>query len=134
VERFRDLRSLGLRSNGFVRYFKSSIGSGSAALDVQSSYKSKDRGSIRWRITNIASTTAEVTVLDAYTGNLAARVLRPQERFQDELSLDEFYGWYDLILTVAADPTFKYRLAGHFETGEDSFSDPALGGVVTLKG
>ena len=50
------------------------------------------------------------------------------------MSLDQFYGWYDLIVTVAGDPTFKYRLAGHVETGEDSFSDPALGGLVTLKG
>ena len=47
---------------------------------------------------------------------------------------DEFHGWYDLIVTVAGDPTFKYRLAGHVETGQDSFSDPALGGLVTLKG
>jgi hypothetical protein len=34
----------------------------------------------------------------------------------------------------ASDPTFNYRLAGHVETGKDSFSDPALGGLVTLKG
>jgi phospholipase C len=49
-------------------------------------------------------------------------------------SLTQFFGWYDLIVTVAADPTFKYRLAGHVETGKDSFSDPALGGLLTLKG
>ena len=54
--------------------------------------------------------------------------------FEGELSLDQFYGWYDLIVTVAGDPTFQYRLAGHVETGKDSFSDPALGGLVTLKG
>jgi phospholipase C len=46
-------------------------------------------------------------------------------------SLDEFFGWYDLIVTVAEDPTFEYRLAGHVETGQDSFSDPAMGGLVT---
>jgi phospholipase C len=50
------------------------------------------------------------------------------------LSAEEFYGWYDLIVTVAGDPTFKYRLAGHLENGEGSFSDPALEGLVTLKG
>jgi phospholipase C len=49
------------------------------------------------------------------------------------LSLNQFHGWYDLIVTVTGDPTFKYRLAGHVETGKDSFSDPALGGLVTLK-
>jgi len=35
-----------------------------------------------------------------------------------------------LIVTVAGDPTFNYRLAGHVETGPDSISDPAL---VVLK-
>jgi phospholipase C len=51
-----------------------------------------------------------------------------------EVRLDEFFGWYDLIVTVAGDSTFNYRLAGHVETGQDSFSDPALGGLITLKG
>jgi phospholipase C len=37
------------------------------------------------------------------------------------------------MVTVAGDPTFEYRLAGHVETGKDSFSDPALGGLVSLK-
>jgi phospholipase C len=48
--------------------------------------------------------------------------------------LSQFYGWYDLIITVAGDPNFNYRLAGHVETGADSISDPALGGLVNLKG
>jgi len=59
--------------------------------------------------------------------------LQPGDSFEDELKLEQFHGWYDLIVTVDGDPTFKYRLAGHVETGKDSFSDPALGGLVTLK-
>jgi hypothetical protein len=58
---------------------------------------------------------------------------RSTETFEDEFSLDQFHGWYDLVVTVAGDATFKYRLAGHVETGKDSFSDPALGGLVSLK-
>ena len=50
------------------------------------------------------------------------------------MSLDPFFGWYDLIIMVSEDPSFKYRLAGHVESGQDSFSDPAMGGLVTLKG
>jgi len=49
-------------------------------------------------------------------------------------NLVRFHGWYDLIVTVAEDSAFHYRLAGHVETGKDSFTDPALGGLVTLKG
>jgi phospholipase C len=120
--------------NGFVRYFKGSIGSGAAALDVRSSYGSGDSGSIRWRISNLSSAPAEVSVLDAYTGNLKTELLEHHEKFEQNLSLDEFHGWYDLIVTVGGDASFNYRLAGHVETGEDSFTDPALGGLVTLKG
>src|SRR5262249_4179912 len=53
--------------NGFVRYFKGSVGSGGAILNVGSSYDTKNRGSIAWNITNVGSQ-AEVNVLDAYTG------------------------------------------------------------------
>jgi phospholipase C len=47
------------------------------------------------------------------------------------MSLHQLYGWYDLIITVTGDPTFNYRLAGHVETGDDSISDPAIGGFGT---
>jgi phospholipase C len=120
--------------NGFVRYFNGSIGSGAAALDVRSSYDVEgNHSSIAWKITNVAAKQAQVTVLDAYTGKASLRLLQPQETFADELSLGQFHGWYDLMVTVAGDPTFEYRLGGHVETGKDSFSDPALGGLVSLK-
>jgi phospholipase C len=121
--------------NGFVRYFNGSIGSGAAALDVRSSHdRDDDRGSLEWNITNVAASHAEVHVLDAYTGELSTWLLPPCQTFEGKVSLDRFHGWYDLIVTVAGDPTLNYRLAGHVETGRDSFSDPALGGLVRLKG
>jgi phospholipase C len=119
--------------NGFVRYFKGSGGPAAAALDVASSYKTADRGSIQWKIKNSGANEAEVSVLDAYTGNVAQRSLHPNAAFVGLLSLNPFYGWYDLIITVAGDSNFSYRLAGHVETGDDSMSDPAMGGLVTLK-
>jgi phospholipase C len=61
-------------------------------------------------------------------------LLEPGGNSEGELSLKDVNGWYDLIVTVAGDPTFKYRLVGHVETGRDSISDPAIGGLVTLKG
>jgi phospholipase C len=121
--------------NGFVRYFKGSIGSSAAVLNVRSKHdRGGDCGSIEWKITNLAAKHAEVSVLDAYTGHSRTQPLRSGEKFEEKLALREFYGWYDLIVTVAGDPAFKYRLAGHVETGRESFSDPALGGLVTLKG
>jgi phospholipase C len=121
--------------NGFVRYFNGGIGSSAAILDVVTRYNIGQGPNIGWNITNFGSTEAEVIVLDAYTGNLlTTRVLHPHATVVDKLSLDQFFGWYDLIVTVGGDPAFKYRLAGHVETGEDSYSDPALGGLVALKG
>jgi phospholipase C len=120
--------------NGFVRYFNGSVGSGAAVLDVRSRYEIEDHGSIGWSITNVTARNASVSVLDAYSGNKVTRLLRPRETFEDEWSLQQFHGWYDLIVTVAEDPTFDYRLAGHVENGRDSISDPALGRLVTLHG
>jgi phospholipase C len=120
--------------NGFVRYFNGSVGARAAALDVRSSYDTGGRGAIGLSITNVGASHAEVSVLDAYTDNfLITQRLQPHETFAHGLSLDQFHGWYDLIVTIAGDPTFKYRIAGHVETGRDSFSDPALGGLVTLR-
>ena len=121
--------------NGFVRFFKGSVGSSAAELDVVSKYdRGEDSGAIELRITNLASSPADVSVLDAYTGKTRTKHLQPGHAFANDLELEEFGGWYDLIVTVANDATFNYRLAGHVETGRDSISDPALGGVVTLKG
>ena len=120
--------------NGFIRNFAGSSGPGAAALDIRSNYITAGVGSIGWSITNIATTKATVSVLDAYSGKEVTRLLEPRQTFADECSSPDFLGWYDLIVTVTQDPAFRYRLAGHVETGRDSFTDPALGGLVTLKG
>jgi len=121
--------------NGFVRFFTGIIAHGANALDIQSQYGSDRGSSIQWIITNGASGPAVVNVFDAYTGrNVTTELLRSKEWVDGKLTLDKFHGWYDLIVTVEGDPVFKYRLAGHVETGKDSFSDPAMGGLVTLQG
>ena len=120
--------------NGFARYFKGSIGSKAANLAITASCGFENFGSIGWSITNVSTTNATVTVLDAYSGNKVTRLLLPHQSFEEtEWSLQQYFGWYDLVVSVSQDSTFEHRLAGHVETGRDSFSDPALGGLVTLK-
>ncbi len=114
--------------NGFTRYFKGSTTAGAAALEVRESYDTNGQGSIGWRITNVGVANATVSVLDAYSGQVVTQRLEAGQSFENLWSRESFFGWYDLIVTVAEDPTFNYRLAGHVETGRDSFSDPALGG------
>ncbi len=132
-----------------MRYFHGNIGAKAAVLDIRSRYRIEghgwddrdwdgnnwgDRGSersasIELKITNVSAQPVLVDVLDAYTGNQGSRVLRPNDTSEGEQSLGEFHNWYDLIVTVDEDPAFKYHLAGHVETGRNSFSDPALGNI-----
>jgi phospholipase C len=119
--------------NGFTRAFKGSVGAGAAALHVHSEYGTDDEGSIWLSVRNAGSQKASVTVLDAYSGEKVVRVLGSGGHAEGELSLKRFHGWYDVVVTVAEDPSFEVRLTGHVETGRDSFSDPAMGGLVTLK-
>jgi hypothetical protein len=86
-----------------------------------------DGGSIGWRISNAGTQRATVSVLDAYNGQVVTRQLLPGQSFEAMWSRQDYFGWYDLTVTVAEDPRFDYRLAGHIETGRDSSSDPALG-------
>jgi phospholipase C len=118
--------------NGFVRSFNGSVGAGAAMLRVHASYGTEDHGSIRLSISNLGSTAAGVIVLNAYTGESRAHYLDRHDRYRHEVELEQYHGWYDLVITTEGDPTFNYRLAGHVETGRDSISDPAMGGLVIL--
>jgi phospholipase C len=116
--------------NGFMRQFKGAVGSYSAILEVHVEHERDGHGSIKLRIVNVGTSKATVVVTDAYTGDNDLRLLWPGQTFEDETrGLDRFYGWYDLVVKVVEDPAFETRLAGHIETGEDSLSDPALGGL-----
>jgi phospholipase C len=118
--------------NGFFRAFKGGIDAAGvrAKLDVRAEYDDEDHGGIALHIANGGAHTAEVTVLDAYTGHEFKQLLAPREDLEVERSLEAFHGWYDLVVRVTGDAGFEYRLAGHVETGKDSVTDPALGGLV----
>lgn len=46
------------------------------------------------------------------------------------MDLPDTRGWYALVITVPSDPRFESRSAGHLENGEDSISDPGMGGLL----
>jgi phospholipase C len=100
---------------------------------VQTRYGRGDHGAVELRITNTGKSKATAILVDAYTGDQDLRFLRPGETLETDNRCDRFYGWYDFVIKVNEDSTFERRVAGHVETGEDSFSDPALGGLVKLK-
>jgi phospholipase C len=116
--------------NGFFRGFKGTIlNSERAILDVHAEYD-EDNNTIRLEISNRSSRTARITVMNVYRSRSMTTVLGPGDTDSKSWSLSATGGWYDLIITVDGNPHFEYRLAGHLEDGEDSISDPAMGGLV----
>ena len=116
---------------GFLLYFKGRLSG--LALHVRAESKSYE-SAIKLSLRITGSHQASVTVIDAYSGAQITRSLGANFGQADcEISLDRFGGWYDLLVTAAEDSTFAYRLVGYVETGRDSVSDPAMGGLLTLK-
>jgi phospholipase C len=112
--------------NGFFRSFK---GGNLASLDVVASYDER-HNEISLNIRNHSSDRATVTVRNRYTSRETTLTLKPGEAQTEQTSLSRTRGWYDLVITVAGDPQLAYRYAGHLENGQDSISDPAMGGLL----
>jgi phospholipase C len=112
--------------NGFFRSFKGGVSGISPKLDVHATYNEASVA-ITLKISNEAAQTANVHVLDKYTGNSSAQELKPHQSISKSWSLTPMFGWYELVITIDQDPAFECRLAGHLETGQDSISDPAMG-------
>jgi phospholipase C len=43
------------------------------------------------------------------------------------IGLGHTHGWYDVLVTVKGFPAFKRALAGRYDNGRPSTSDPQLG-------
>ena len=115
--------------NGFFRAFKGGIaGATRTDLKVVPTYEPVTE-SISVAVTNQGTQTAEVVMKNVYTGEVVRQALLPGKSFTKLWHLKEVYGWYDLTVRVASDASFLRHLAGHVETGKDSATDPAIGGL-----
>jgi phospholipase C len=113
--------------NGFFRGFTS--GSPASELDVLASYDERP-AAIRLRVTNPGAHRVRISIRDGYGSRLRTRFLAAGETVTERWPLSRSRGWYDLQVTVQGDPHFQRRYAGHVETGEDSVTDPLMGGLV----
>jgi phospholipase C len=113
--------------NGFFRGFTS--GDAASELDVRAAYDERDAG-ITLRLRNPGRRRVRLAVRDRYGARTRTRSLGPGETATEQWSLSRSRGWYDLVVTVDGDPHFQRRYAGHVETGRDSVTDPAMGGLV----
>jgi phospholipase C len=113
--------------NGFFRGLGGSVSAlHQAQLDVRALYDGGD--GLVLTITNPSSHTAHVTVVDQYAGKEVELTINAGQSDSRHFPPNRFAGWYDLVITVASDPSIKYQFAGHLENGKDSTSDPAFGG------
>jgi phospholipase C len=75
---------------------------------------------------NHGSQSAQVDVTNAYSGKSIRVELHAGQSTETTYELHPTFGWYDLVVTAESDSTFRYQLAGHVETGEESRTDPAI--------
>jgi phospholipase C len=69
---------------------------------------------------------------NAYGLRSQKMVIQPGLSANPSFDLAPSYCWYDLTVRVERFEQFTRRYAGHVETGQPSFSDPQLGGVLPL--
>ncbi|MCQ8277926.1 phospholipase C, phosphocholine-specific [Acetobacteraceae bacterium KSS8] len=109
--------------NGFLRSF---AGGGRLGLSVQAT-EHPDAESLVLELSDGSGLGALVRLHDAYSDRTSQVVVPPGHTVRHAIQAGETFGWYDVTLTIAADPTFRVQLAGHVETGRDSITDPGIG-------
>jgi phospholipase C len=112
--------------NGFYRRYQGSVAHDAANLVIDTEHERRGEA-LRVTFTNRGSSEARVIVTDVYTGRATVETIPARGAFSREWDLAENHRWYDLIVQVAGDSTFRQQLAGHVENGEDSYTDPAMG-------
>jgi phospholipase C len=115
--------------NGFFRSFKGGTSRQRAKLEVRVVYDC-DSSNITLHISNRSSHVLKASVFNAYTSKSTTLALGLGDTDSKSWTLSRTGGWYDLTITVDGDSPFVYQLAGHLEDGEDSISDPIMGGLV----
>jgi len=113
--------------NGFMRAFKGSIGLGGVNLETHTIYDPA-ANAITLSITNRSASAVVLKILNAYSGNRTTHAVDAGKSIALPRALTPTFGWYDFVITADTDPDFEDRFAGHVETGQNSFSDPLMGG------
>jgi phospholipase C len=112
--------------NGFLRTFTTGA---LIPLGITVGYDER-HDEISLSITNTGRAKAKVLVRDGYTSRPVTLSLAPGKTSSRSWPLARTRGWYDLVVTVDGDADYRYRAAGHLENGQDSITDPAMGGLV----
>ncbi len=118
--------------NGFYRLFK---GDDERILSVTCRYQTGDNntltGNVILTLENLTKKPLQVKVQDkSYLQGTQTLEVAPKNYKTVVWDLTKSHNWYDLQINVWNYPFFEERYAGHIETGKDSFTDPAMGGII----
>jgi hypothetical protein len=102
-----------------------------AAWPTGPNFKACLQHRVIWNYSAIAESqlsNVPTAVLKLYNGQTVTGVLAPGHVFQQFFPLKATFGWYDLVISVESDPTFRQQPAGHLETGLTRRTDPGSAG------
>jgi phospholipase C len=116
--------------NGFFRSFQGSISGANAANLVVHVSSDKEDNTITLSGVNRSHQDVTINLTNGYSGEVLTSNVAGGGNGEHTFSLHKTHGWYDFTIEVAQDSTFRYQIAGHVETGEESFTDPAIAATV----
>jgi phospholipase C len=109
--------------NGFLRRFRNP---GKILGPEATARHDAATGNLDLTFTNAGSTTATLTVANAYAGTPQTVTVAKGATVTLALDLSTCRNWYDVTVTSTATTDFVRRFAGHVETGAAGLSDPGL--------
>ncbi|MBL7817595.1 MAG: phospholipase C, phosphocholine-specific [Saprospiraceae bacterium] len=118
--------------NGFYRAFQGDVN----APNVETAliYESKNgtlTGNVLLNIRNQSSKSHKIEIHDlSYKQPLKVIEVAKNSVKKLVLDLQKSHHWYDFSVKIQGNADFERHYAGHVETGNDGFTDPAMGGVV----
>jgi phospholipase C len=122
--------------NGFYRRYQGSVAQNAMDLFIEAQDAHDGRhdhqdarhgDALRVTIYNPGPIEVVVMITDVYAGRETTETIPAGGRFSRDWDLAASHNWYDLVVQVVGDRTFRQQLAGHIETGRDSYTDPAMG-------
>ncbi len=121
--------------NGFFREFKGNAADPDLeiALEYQRSANENKKltGNLDLKLHNLSSNTHTIEIIDhAYKTNNHKRLLEAGSKLNMVLNLANSHGWYDFSVKVSGNQNYEKRYAGRVETGNPSYSDPLMGGML----
>lgn len=126
-----DLRLHG--PNGFYRMMK---GDENDAVLVNVSAElnkltKKPTGKLKIELSNLSNKPQQVNVKDlSYKQAGTVKTIAANVKEIVLMDVKSSHHWYDVEITVKENTEFKQQFAGHIETGQESFTDPLMGGMV----